>query len=232
MDGEGEFHVKEHDEIRVMVVDDQELMRDGLIAVLERQRGITIVASAADGNEALERAEEAHPHIVLMDVRMPTMDGVRAAAEFRERMPEIGVLMLTTFDDETYVVEALRAGAVGYILKNIPARDLADAIRMAHRRIVQLDDAAARRLAEALAAGRGEVGAPAVPHAVAEGLTNREREVMRLVADGANNREIAARLFISEGTVKSHVSSILARLGLRDRTQIAVYTYQNRHPAE
>ena len=217
--------MEEHGDIRVMVVDDQELMRDGLIAVLQRQPGIAVVASAADGKEALERAEEAHPDVVLMDVRMPVMDGVRAVGEFKTHMPDVGILMLTTFDDETYVVEALRAGAVGYILKNIPADDLANAIRMAHKRIVQLDEAAAKRVVEALAPERALAEAPT---AASEGLTNREREVMRLVADGSNNREIAERLFISEGTVKSHISNILGRLGLRDRTQLAVFVHRNR----
>ncbi len=219
--------MEEHNDIRVMVVDDQELMRDGLIAVLQRQSGIAVVASAADGKEALQRAQEAQPDVVLMDVRMPVMDGVRAAAEFRERMPHIGILMLTTFDDETYVVEALRAGAVGYILKNIPASDLADAIRMAHKRIVQLDEAAAQRVVDALVSKRVEERRPSMPTGAAESLTKREQEVMHLVAEGENNREIAEQLFISEGTVKSHISSILGRLGLRDRTQIAVFMYRN-----
>lgn len=208
--------------IRLMVVDDQELMRDGLISILERQPGIQVVTAAADGAEALEKAAITALDVVLMDVRMPVMNGIEATARLRERHPGIAVLMLTTFDDETYIVEALKAGAVGYILKNIPAKDLAEAVRMAQRGVVQLDPAAAAKVVNALSAPAKTTPAMDIP-----GLTEREREVMRLVASGANNREIAATLFISEGTVKSHISSILGQLGLRDRTQIAVFVHQH-----
>jgi DNA-binding NarL/FixJ family response regulator len=208
--------------IRLLVVDDQELMRDGLVAILERQPGITIIGTAADGEEAIRKVTEVQPDVILMDVRMPAMDGVTATVEILRRWPEIRILMLTTFDDETYIVEALKAGATGYILKNIPAGELAEAVRMAHRGIVQLDPAAVAKVVARLGAAQTD----AIPVSSADGLTAREREVMHLVAQGANNREIAQRLVISEGTVKSHISSILAQLGLRDRTQIAVYVHQ------
>jgi DNA-binding NarL/FixJ family response regulator len=203
--------------IRLLIVDDQELMRDGLIAVLERQPGIIVVGAAGNGSEALEQIEQTAPDVVLMDVRMPVMDGVQATREIRTRMPHVHVLMLTTFDDEEYIVHALKAGAAGYILKNIPARELAESIRMAHKGILQLAPTAAAKVVAQL---RAPLSAPVI------GLTQREREVMLLVAQGASNREIAEQLVISEGTVKSHISSILSQLGLRDRTQIAVYAHQ------
>jgi DNA-binding NarL/FixJ family response regulator len=203
--------------IRVLVVDDQELMRDGLIAILERQPGIKIVGAAGDGREALQKFEEVHPDVVLMDVRMPVMDGIQATIEIRRQSPNACVLMLTTFDDEEYVVHALRAGATGYILKNIPARELAEAVRMAYKGIVQIDPTAIAKVVSRLDT---PVSRPLT------GLTEREREVMLLVAQGANNREIAEVLVISEGTVKSHISKILSQLNLRDRTQIAVFVHQ------
>jgi DNA-binding NarL/FixJ family response regulator len=147
-----------------------------------------------------------------MDVRMPELDGVAAVALLRRAVPDCRVVMLTTFDDEEYVVQALRAGAVGYLLKDLPAAELADAVRLAHSGVTTLDAAATRRLASALS------GAPAP-----ETLTARETEVLRMVAAGATNREIAARLYLSEGTVKNHISRILSRLNLRDRTQAAIY---------
>jgi DNA-binding NarL/FixJ family response regulator len=212
------------DTIRLLVVDDQELMRDGLISILERQPGIEVVGAASDGREAVMKAASTSPDVILMDVRMPVMDGVQATREIRARTPDARVLMLTTFDDETYIVEALKAGAVGYILKNIPAKELADAVRMAHKGVTQLDPAATAKVVSLL-----RKDAPlSVPSSAVAVLTEREREVMMLVAQGANNREIAEALFISEGTVKTHISNILGQLGLRDRTQIAVFVYQNR----
>jgi DNA-binding NarL/FixJ family response regulator len=210
--------------IRLLVVDDQELMRDGLISILERQTGIEVVGAASDGREAVTKAESMSPDVILMDVRMPVMDGVQATREIRARMPAVRVLMLTTFDDEVYIVEALKAGAVGYILKNIPAKELADAVRMAHKGVTQLDPAATAKVVSLL---QKDTTLSVQPSAAAN-LTEREREVMLLVAQGANNREIAQQLFISEGTVKTHISNILGQLGLRDRTQIAVFVHQHR----
>jgi DNA-binding NarL/FixJ family response regulator len=199
--------------IRVLVVDDQRLIREGIASLLDLQDGIAVVGMAADGKEAVERALELRPDLVLMDVRMPEMDGVAAAAVLRRTAPECRVVMLTTFDDEEYVVQALRAGAAGYLLKDLPAAELADAVRLAHAGVTPLDDAAANRLATALSTSTPTPGV----------LTARETEVLRLIASGATNREIAARLYLSEGTVKNHISRILGRLGLRDRTQAAIY---------
>jgi DNA-binding NarL/FixJ family response regulator len=209
--------------VRVLVVDDQRLIRDSIAALLSIQDGIAVVGTAADGLAAVARATELAPDVVLMDVRMPGIDGVEAAARVIRALPQCRVLMLTTFDDEEYVVRALRAGATGYLLKDRPAPELAEAVRLAHQGIAQLDPAAVARMMTALDRTAQAAAEPAdVP------LTSREIEVLRLVATGATNREIAGSLFLSEGTVKNHVSRILNRLGLRDRTQAAVYARTHR----
>jgi DNA-binding NarL/FixJ family response regulator len=159
---------------------------------------------------------ELGPDVVLMDVRMPELDGVEAVAVLRGRAPECRVVMLTTFDDEEYVVQALRAGASGYLLKDLPAEELAQAVRLAHAGVTQLDSSVAARLAATLPHAAPE------PPAAAPALSPREIDILRLVARGRTNREIAAQLYLSEGTVKNHVSRILSRLALRDRTQAAL----------
>jgi DNA-binding NarL/FixJ family response regulator len=206
--------------IRVLVVDDQLLIRESIAALLDIQPGITVVGTAGDGREAIDRALESRPDVVLMDVRMPIMDGIEAVAVLRQRAPDCRVMMLTTFDDEEYVVQALRTGASGYLLKDRPARELAEAVRLAYAGVVQLDPAAAARIAAVL---DRPAGPPPPVDPAGHPLTGREVEVLRLVATGSTNREIAVRLYLSEGTVKNHVSRILGRLGLRDRTQAAVY---------
>jgi DNA-binding NarL/FixJ family response regulator len=201
--------------VRVLVADDQALIREGIASLLGIEPGIEVVGTAADGRAAVELALATTPDVVLMDVRMPVLDGLRAAELLRERLPACRVLMLTTFDDEEYVVRALRAGTGGYLLKDLPPKDLARAVRLARAGVDQHDSAVLRRVVTAL--DRGATPARRVD------LTDREQAVLRLIARGAMNREIAARLFVSEGTVKNHVSNILARLGLRDRTQAAIY---------
>ncbi|QFZ18170.1 response regulator [Saccharothrix syringae] len=201
-------------DVRVVVVDDQRLVRESVAALLDLQPGIAVVGTAGDGREAVEVTTAADPDVVLMDVRMPDLDGIDALNALRARGCRARVVVLTTFDDEEYVVRALKAGASGYLLKDRPAAELAAAVRLAHSGVVQFDPAAAARLADALVPGR-----PREEH----DLTGREVDVLRLVATGATNREIARRLHLSEGTVKNHVSRILTRLGLRDRTQAAVY---------
>jgi len=225
--------------VRVLVVDDQRLVREGIASLLGIQPGISVVGMAATGREAVEQTIALTPDVVLMDVRMPVsgacganhgharrrttsrslrgddvsgeMDGVEAVAVLRRRAPDCRVVMLTTFDDEEYVVQALRAGAAGYLLKDLPAAELAEAVRLAHAGVTQLDRAAALHVAAALSSRATDT------------LTSREVDVLRMVAAGATNREIATRLFLSEGTVKNHISRILGRLGLRDRTQAAIY---------
>ncbi|MEU5323534.1 response regulator transcription factor [Streptomyces sp. NPDC021056] len=207
---------KEPTAVRVLVVDDQQLIRDGIASLLSIRPGITVVGTAVNGREAVEKAVELGPDVVLMDVRMPELDGVEAVAVLRGRAPECRVVMLTTFDDEEYVVQALRAGASGYLLKDLPAEELAQAIRLAHAGVTQLDSSVAARLAAALPHAAPE------PPTTAPALSPREIDILRLVARGRTNREIAAQLYLSEGTVKNHVSRILSRLALRDRTQAAL----------
>jgi DNA-binding NarL/FixJ family response regulator len=207
-------------DVRVIVVDDQQLIRESIAALLDIQPGISVVGTAGDGKSAVDLAVAEDPDVVLMDVRMPVMDGIDALGVLRRRNPRTRVVMLTTFDDEEYVVRALKAGASGYLLKDRPAVELAAAVRLAHSGVVQFDPAAAARLATALGHGRLGHQRP-VPQDL--DLTEREVDVLRLVATGSTNREIAGRLHLSEGTVKNHVSRILGRLGLRDRTQAAVY---------
>ncbi|MEV0224066.1 response regulator transcription factor [Streptomyces sp. NPDC050704] len=203
--------------VRVLVVDDQRLIRDGIASLLSIRPGIAVVGTAVDGRDAVAKTLELGPDVVLMDVRMPEMDGVEAVAVLRGRAPECRVVMLTTFDDEEYVVQALRAGAHGYLLKDLPAEELAHAVRLAHAGVTQLDSSVAHHLTASLPSpGSVPAPAPAVP------LSPRETDILRLVAQGHTNREIAARLYLSEGTVKNHVSRILTRLALRDRTQAAL----------
>ncbi|MFE2552214.1 response regulator [Streptomyces sp. NPDC059355] len=204
---------QEGEAVRVLVVDDQDLVREGIAALLGIQPGIEVVGSARDGAEAVEAAQECHPDVVLMDVRMPGTDGVAATELLRRRLPGCRIVMLTTFNDDEYVGRALRAGAVGYLLKNLPAAELAQAVRLAHAGVAQFDQTVIAALA---------AGAPAP-----DLLTPRETEVLRLISAGATNREIAARLYLSEGTVKNHISRVLSRLGLRDRTQAALYARDN-----
>ncbi|WP_223833107.1 response regulator [Streptomyces venezuelae] len=203
--------------VRVLVVDDQRLIRDGIAALLGARPGITVLDTATDGREAVAKTLELRPDIVLMDVRMPGMDGVEATAVLSGEAPECRVVMLTTFDDEEYVVRALRAGAYGYLLKDLPADELARAVRLAHAGVTQLDASVTRTLAASLPAPEP----PRKPPDVA--LSPREIDILRLLARGGTNREIAAELYLSEGTVKNHVSRVLARLGLRDRTQAALH---------
>jgi DNA-binding NarL/FixJ family response regulator len=206
--------------IRVLVVDDQQMIRDGIAALLGLQPGITVVGTAANGAEAVVQARELCPDIVLMDIRMPVLDGIGATRQLLSVLPQTQVLMLTTFDEDDYIIAALRAGAIGYLLKDMPDHDLAHAVYAAHRGIYQLDPAVGRRMLTAL-----RPGAPAAVSAdtsLSE-ISERERDVVRQIARGATNREIAAALVISEGTVKTHISNILGKLGLRDRTQIAMF---------
>ncbi|MFE4665796.1 response regulator [Streptomyces sp. NPDC056716] len=206
--------VPEEPGVRVLVVDDQRLIREGIASLLRARPGVTVVGTAVDGRDAVAQALELRPDVVLMDVRMPELDGVEAAAVLRARAPECRVVMLTTFDDEEYVVQALRAGASGYLLKDLPADRLAQAVRLAHAGVTQLDSSVVGHLTAALPA------APEPPPAVP--LSPRETDILRLLARGHTNREIATRLHLSEGTVKNHVSRILGRLSLRDRTQAAL----------
>jgi DNA-binding NarL/FixJ family response regulator len=215
-------------DLRVLVADDQQLVRESIAALLDIQDGMTVVGTAVDGRDAVAQTEALRPDVVLMDVRMPTLDGVAAVSLIRERLPSTRVLMLTTFDDEELVVRALRAGAAGYLLKDLPARELAEAVRLAHAGVAQFDPAALARLVAVLERSPLTEETPAGAAVPAGGpLTAREVEVLRQLAAGSTNREIAARLYLSEGTVKNHVSRILWRLGLRDRVQAVIYAREH-----
>jgi RNA polymerase sigma factor (sigma-70 family) len=200
------------EEITLLLIEDQTLMRQGLRTILELEPGLRVAGEAADGEEGLRLALALRPAIVLMDVQMPKMNGVEATAALCAAWPEARVIILTTFDRDDYVFQGIRAGAVGYLLKDAPAEQLIRTIHLVHAGEVFIQpEIAARTLRELVRP----------QDAPLEALSDREREVLVLLAQGASNREIAARLVISEGTVKNHVSSILAKLQAANRTQAA-----------
>lgn len=205
-------------EIRVLLADDQQLMREGLRVLLDLTPDIRVVGEAGNGAEAVERVQALQPDVVLMDVRMPGLDGVAATRRLHKACPDVKVIILTTFDDDEYVFEGLRAGAVGYLLKDVPSEQLAEAIRAAARGEAFIQPSVARKVvAEFARLTEREHRRREQP--LVEPLSARELEVLALVAEGLSNREIGERLFITPGTVKNHVSNVLAKLGVRDRTQ-------------
>jgi DNA-binding NarL/FixJ family response regulator len=209
--------------IRVLVVDDQELVRSGFCVILDAADGITVVGEAANGEAAVSAAAAQHPDVVLMDIRMPGMDGLEATKLLTRASPAPKVVMLTTFDLDEYVYEALRAGASGFLLKDSPRADLIAAVRAAAAGEAMLAPSVTRRLIETFARRPPET-APA-PSRLAL-LTAREREVLMLVARGGSNTEIATALFVTEATVKTHIGNLLAKLGLRDRVQAVILAYE------
>jgi len=211
--------------IRTLIVDDQQLVRDGIASLLALQSEIEIVGMAANGRECLSLSEQLDPDVILLDIRMPEMDGIAAAEELHKRGVRARVVMLTTFDDEEYIVKSLRAGAVGYLMKDVPPEDLARAVLQAHSGTFQF----APGVIGVLMGGLDSVGGSARPsqrdetiQTTYESLTERERDVLRVLGQGYTNREIAEALFLSEGTVKNYVSSILTAFDFRDRTQAAL----------
>lgn len=211
--------------IRILIADDQELVRTGLRLVLQAYDDLEVIAEAGDGQQARELVAELRPDVVLMDVRMPRMDGIEAVALLSAAPldPPPRVLMLTTFDLDEYVFGALRAGAAGFLLKDASRERLVDAIRVVNAGEALLSPSVTRRLIEEFA----KRGDPRPPDTMMEALTARERETLGLVARGLSNAEIAQRLFVTEATVKSHVSSVLTKLGLRDRVQAVVFAYEH-----
>ena len=207
--------------IRVLVVDDQALFREALVALLAVQPGIEVVGEAADGREAVEAVGRLRPDVVLMDLRMPVLDGVGATRQLRVDHPSVRVLALTTFDGDAEVFPALRAGAVGYLLKDATTDRLVEAVLAADRGESVLAPSVAAKLVARVAA-LPEPDAASAPQPLVDPLTDRELEVLRHLAAGRSNREIAQAVFLTEGTVKNHVTNILAKLGARDRTQAAL----------
>lgn len=203
--------------IKVLIVDDESLMRRGLTALLKLENDLEIVGDADNGKIALEKVAELNPDVVLMDVRMPVMDGVAATKEISQQFPQVEILILTTFDDQEYVTQAIKYGASGYLLKDTPSEELAQAIRTVHRGYTQLGPGIAKKFMAQIPSH------PVTPPLVWDELTPREQEILRLIANGASNKEIAQSLFISEKTVKNHVTNILSHLNVRDRTQAAIF---------
>jgi DNA-binding NarL/FixJ family response regulator len=209
--------------IRVIVVDDQELVRSGFSVILDAADGIEVVGEAANGEAAIAAVAEHDPDVVLMDIRMPGMDGLAATRQITGQPDPPKIVMLTTFDLDDYVYEALRAGASGFLLKDSPRHDLIAAVRAAAAGDGLLSPSVTRKLIEAFARRPPET-APS-PAQLAS-LTGRERDVLLLLARGRSNAEIAASLFVSEATVKTHVGNVLAKLGLRDRVQAVILAYE------
>jgi len=208
------------DKIRILLVDDQRLMREGLRTLLELEPDLQVAGEAGDGQAALDAYAALAPDVVLMDIRMPGMDGVEATRRLREQWPRARVIILTTFDDDASVFEGLRAGALGYLLKDVSGHDLAEAVRTVAGGGALIEPSVARRVLAEFA----RLAPPARPldAGLAEPFSERERDIVRLLAAGLSNREIGDRLCLAEGTVKNYVTSILQKLGARDRTQAAL----------
>jgi DNA-binding NarL/FixJ family response regulator len=212
--------------IRVLLADDQRVVREGLATLLGLLDGIEVVSTASDGDEAVRLAAELHPDVVLMDLRMPRCDGVEATRRLREHDPAIKVLVLTTYADDRSVLEALRAGARGYLTKDAGAAEIQQALEQLVQGQAAIAPAVQHHLLDAIGtdAPRSEPdGAPALP----DGLTQREAEVLTLIAQGLSNREIAAQLVVNETTIKSHINHLFAKTGVRDRAQAVTYAYQH-----
>jgi len=206
--------------IRILLVDDQPLFREGLCTLLSVHPDFEVVGEAGNGAEAIKLVRSLRPLVVLMDLQMPVLDGVAATRRLHEEQPDCRVIVLTTFDDDEMVFDGLRAGAVGYLLKDAPSEKLAEAIRVAARGETFLQPSvAAKVVAEFARLSRKTIR---TANSAIEPLTEREIEILRLIAHGASNREIAGTLFLAEGTVKNHVTSILGKLEARDRTQAAL----------
>ena len=211
--------------IRVLIADDQRVVREGLAMVLGLLPEVEVVGSAADGDEAVALAADLLPDIVLMDLRMPRCDGVEATRLLRDRVPQTTVVVLTTYADDRSVLDALRAGARGYLTKDAGGTDIRHALRQVLDNRAAIDPAVQHHVVDAIATlSTAQAGRPPAP--LPAGLTPREAEVLSLIATGMSNREIAGRLVVTEGTVKSHINHLLAKIGARDRAQAVSYAYQ------
>ena len=207
--------------IRILLVDDQALFREGLHTLLSVHDDLQVVGEASNGQEAIDAVAKLAPDVVLMDLRMPVLNGVAATKQITESAPNSRVIVLTTFDDDDYVFDGLRAGAVGYLLKDVPSAKLVEAIRAAARGESFLQPSVAAKVVAEFSRMSGAKTADPQEDLV-EPLSERELEILGVLATGASNREIANQLYITEGTVKNHVTNILGKLGVRDRTQAAL----------
>jgi len=205
--------------IRILMVDDQSLVRRGLAGLLNRNPDMEVVGEAENGEQAVEMASQVDPDVILMDVRMPVMDGVTATREIAKRGVKAGVIILTTFDDEEYIFEGLSAGAKGYLLKDAELDELSRAIRTVANGDALLQPHVTARVLKEFSRLSAMAGSKPKPQSLTENLTERETEVLRLMASGASNQDIAEKLFIGLGTVKHHVRAIFSKLGARDRVQ-------------
>jgi len=208
------------EKIRLLLIDDQRLMRDGLRTILELEEDFEIVGEAADGQAGLDAYAALEPDVVLMDIRMPGMDGVEATRRMVERWPEARVIILTTFDDDEYIFEGLRVGALGYLLKDVSGDELAQAIRKVAAGGALIEPSVARKVLAEFA--RLETASRPLNEGLADPLSERELEVLQLLGQGLSNKQIAAELYLAEGTIKNYVSNILDKLGVNDRTQAAL----------
>lgn len=206
--------------MKVLIVDDDALIRDSLKLLLEMEADFTVAGTAANGQLALELCRELQPDLVLMDIRMPVMDGVVGTKKIREQFPDIKVVILTTFQDDEYITEALKGGAWGYILKSQPADSIIESLRAVAKGSIVLERDVAGSISSKLKQ-------PQTSRPEEYGLTPREREIMELVGQGLSNREIAQKLYITEGTTRNYVAQLLEKLGLRDRTQLAIFYHKN-----
>jgi DNA-binding NarL/FixJ family response regulator len=208
-------------DLKVAIVDDQLLLRAGFRKLLDGETGLQVVGDAGDGREAVAMVDRHHPDVVLMDIRMPVLDGIEATRRITRRAPGTAVLVLTTYDLDEYVFAALEAGASGFLLKDCPPDELVAAIRVVARGEALIAPSITRRLISEFTARAGGAGLRQLPP-----ISEREREVLTGVARGLSNQELAAELFIGEATVKTHVSSLLTKLGCRDRVQLVVAAYE------
>jgi DNA-binding NarL/FixJ family response regulator len=216
------------DPIRVLVADDQAVVREGLMTLLGAAVGIEPVAAAADGEEAVALAARHRPHVVLMDLRMPRLDGVEATRQIRAAQPDTEIVVLTTYADDQSILGALQAGARGYLTKDAGIAEISRAIQAAAAHQALLDPAVQSRLVAAAASASTAAAQPAPGSELPDDLTPREAEVLRLIARGLSNGEIAAALVVSEATVKSHINHLFSKIGARDRAQAVHYAYTNK----
>jgi len=214
-------------QIKILIVDDQRLMRDGLKTILSLEKDIEVVGTAENGQDALGKISELLPDIVLMDIRMPVMNGVECTGIVKKKFPDIKVLILTTFDDDEYIIDCLKNGAEGYLLKDMPSEKLIDCIRDIYKGNSIMQPEIAAKVISHIKGAVSSKNNTEITHSTLDELTEREKEVLRLVAKGFSNGEIAETLYISEGTVKNYISSIYSKTGINERSKVVLFAIEN-----